>query len=108
MPGAVIWPGVVHPQTTTDVLVSTMDIFPTVLEVAGVSISSLGENYAIDGKDMSPVLRRYSNTSQHKVLLHYCGFNAIAARVYGRWKVWWAMQNWYAHCQRCDALLSTF
>ena len=31
MPGAVVWPGVTPPGSVTDTLVSTMDIFPTVV-----------------------------------------------------------------------------
>lgn len=46
-------------------------------------------SYPVDGKDMSPVLIGTANASQHPVFLHYCGFNIPAARVYGRWKVFW-------------------
>ena len=64
-----------------------MDIFPTVLVAAGVD---LGRGYVVDGRDMLPALR--GAPSQHEVFLHYCGFTIVAARVWGRWKVWWQMQ----------------
>jgi hypothetical protein len=35
--------------------------------------------------------------TQHEVFFHYCGFNIAAARVFGRWKVFWLMQNWYTN-----------
>jgi hypothetical protein len=94
MPGAVVWPGVIRAGAVSDTLVSTLDIFPTVLSAAGVNPP---DGYAIDGKDMGVVLRGASKRSQHEVFLHYCGFNILAARVWGRWKVWWAMQNWYTN-----------
>jgi hypothetical protein len=75
----------------------SMDIFPTTLAAAGIPLSkALGHKYEIDGKDMTPVLRG-GNISQHDVFLHYCGFEILAARVDGRWKVFWAMQNWYTN-----------
>jgi len=93
MPGAVVWPGVTRAGLVVDTLVSTMDIFPTVLRAAR---ASLPHDYLIDGKDMTPVLKG-SNVTQHAVFLHYCGFNIVAARVYGRFKLFWATQKWYTH-----------
>eukprot|EP01052_Picozoa_sp_SAG31_P020135 SAG31_NODE_1500_length_8090_cov_10.522588_12_plen_665_part_00 len=96
MPGAVVWPGFVTPQQISDTFVSTLDIFPTILAVAGVS---LHPEYAatVDGKSMMPILTGGTTHSQHKVFFHYCGFQLIAARVDGRWKVFWATQKWYTH-----------
>jgi len=64
MPGIVKWPGVVVPGTVSDTMVSTMDIFPTALAAAGVK---LGEDYVVDGRDMGPVLRGTTTSSQHDV-----------------------------------------
>ena len=121
MPGAVAWPGVVRAGSSSSTLVSTMDLFPTILAAAGVPVPptatarSTGARlllngdasggtgpqqllpYAIDGQDMGPVLRGQTTASQHEVFLHYCGFEIVAARVLGRWKVWWTMQNWYTN-----------
>ena len=36
VPFIIRWPGVVNPGSTSDALVSTMDILPTLAEVAGV------------------------------------------------------------------------
>ena len=92
MPGAVIYPRLI-PHSAAGASVSTMvtslDIFATALSVAGVQ---LPEGYVIDGKDMIPVIQgamasNQSPASQHEVFLHYCGFNILAARVNGRFKV---------------------
>ena len=105
MPGAVSWPGVIPAALTSNVLVSTMDIFPTALKLAGVS---LPPSYPVDGKDMMPLLLGQTNATAHGVLLHYCGFRVVAARVSGRFKVFWGLQRWYTHdapnasiCQEC-------
>jgi len=94
MPGAVVWPNMVQRGVSSDTMVSTIDIFPTALAAAGIK---LGSNYSIDGKDMTPILLSKTNSSQHEVFFHYCGFEVLAARVWGRWKVFWATQKWYTN-----------
>ena len=97
VPGSVVWKNVTTPGTVSDALVTTMDIFPTILKAAGVSLSNVaGTGYEIDGADMRPVLEGKKNAT-HDVFLHYCGFNILAARVDGRFKVFWATQKWYTH-----------
>lgn len=93
VPGAVRWPGVLPAGTVTNTMVSSMDIFPTVLAQAGVD---LGSSYTLDGRDMMPVLLGHARESQYDVFLHYCGFNIVAARVQ-RFKVFWKTQKWYTH-----------
>jgi hypothetical protein len=104
MPGAVVWPGKIQAGAVSDTMVSSMDIFPTVVELAERgrgAVESDGvvprDGRIIDGKSMLPVLTGATKQSQHDVFLHYCGFQIIAARVYGRWKVFWAMQKWYTN-----------
>ena len=93
VPGIVSWPTVIRGGAVSAALVSTFDIFPTVLRVAGVAMPP---SYVIDGVDMSPVLADPEGApSQHDVLLHYCGFTPLAATVRGRWKVFWGEQKWY-------------
>lgn len=94
MPGAVIWPGKVTPGSVSETLVSTMDIFPTILSAAGVHLPS---SYVVDGKDMTPVLTGETQKTQHEVFFHYCGFKILAARIFGRFKVYWGTQNWYTY-----------
>jgi len=94
MPGIARWPGMIRPGSESNTMVSTMDIFPTVLNLAGVD---LGPDYIIDGKDMTPVLLETTSETQHEVFLHYCGFKIVGARVWGRWKVFWSVQKWYTN-----------
>eukprot|EP00466_Bigelowiella_natans_P018362 jgi/Bigna1/41464/e_gw1.52.25.1 len=101
MPGAVVWPGFVAEGSQSDTMVSTMDIFPTALAAAGVS---LGKEYVVDGKDMGPVIRGETNKTQHDVMLHYCGFNILAARVDGRFKLFWKIQKWYTNDPRNSSI----
>merc|ERR1711862_198776 len=67
---------------------------PTMLAAAGVD---LGSDYVVDGRDMLSVLKGETKSSQHEVFLHYCGFNIAAARVFGRFKVFWKTPKWYAN-----------
>jgi arylsulfatase A-like enzyme len=106
MPGAVVWPGHIKAGAVSDTMVSSMDIFPTVVELAEQGRGAVdrdddlllfGGGQVIDGKSMLPVLTGATNRSQHDVFLHYCGFQIISARVYGRWKVFWAIQKWYTN-----------
>ena len=52
-PGIVWWPGKIAPGSSSQALVATYDIFPTVMALAGVALPT---NRIIDGLDMAPVL----------------------------------------------------
>ena len=105
MPGAVVWPDVIQAGSVSDTMVSSMDIFPTVVAIAerwhnkhtlpGIEIEN--PHNIIDGKSMLPILIGNTNKSQHEVFLHYCGFKIIAARVLGRFKVYFGFQRWYTN-----------
>ncbi len=56
VPLVVVWPGRIKPSSRTDAMVSWIDIFPTLLEIAG---ARLPEN--LDGKSFLGVLRGESN-----------------------------------------------
>ena len=75
---------------------------------AARATAALPAGYVVDGRDLSPVLRDAAAPTAHRVLLLYCGFTPIAARVFGRWKLFWATQRWhtfdppdYAICTQC-------
>ena len=77
--------------------------------------ASLPAGYDIDGKDLTPLLRAAAVAATatasvddgrgatlepptpHDVFLHFCGFNVLAARVAGRFKLFWGTQRWYTH-----------
>ncbi|NXF92425.1 ARSG Arylsulfatase, partial [Eubucco bourcierii] len=76
VPALVYWPGHIPANRTSSALLSTLDIFPTLVALAG---ASLPLNRRFDGLDVSPVLFGWSDVG-HKVLLHP---NSGAAGKYG-------------------------
>eukprot|EP00051_Salpingoeca_urceolata_P005718 m.76364 g.76364 ORF g.76364 m.76364 type:complete len:685 (+) comp14509_c0_seq1:50-2104(+) len=52
-PGIVRWPGRISPGRLSTEIVSTMDIYPTMMKLAGVPLPA---DRIIDGVDMSPIL----------------------------------------------------
>lgn len=65
-PGMVRWPGKILPGRVTDAIASTMDIFPTMMSLAGVPLPKR----IIDGMDLSPVLFDNSPTA-HDCIMFY-------------------------------------
>jgi choline-sulfatase len=55
VPFVVRWPGVVEPSSTSDALVSTIDILPTLAEVAG---AREGAELKVDGHSLVPLLKQ--------------------------------------------------
>ncbi len=51
VPTAIRWPGYIQPETHTDRVTLTMDLFPTLLEAAGIEIQ-----HTIDGRSILPTL----------------------------------------------------
>jgi len=54
VPGVVYWPGKIKPGSVYNDLVLQLDIFPTILNIAGISAANLSN--PIDGENISPVL----------------------------------------------------
>ena len=80
MPAVARWPGRVAPGKTTDALVGSVDILPTLLSLAGEELPS-DRHY--DGRDMAPVLfaaEPATAPSAHEFMFHYCGSNVTAVR----------------------------
>merc|ERR1719201_1062005 len=73
MPGIVHWPGRVPANKTSNAIVHTMDIFPTIAALAGVRVP---HDRIIDGLDMAPVLFNGSR-SLHNCIMFYA--QAVAA-----------------------------
>ena len=83
------WPGTIRPFTRSAEVVSSMDVFPTALELAGVPLPA---DRAYDGRSMLGVLLNESS-SAHEVLFFYGGVNGAAkpsAARYGPFKAHWA------------------
>lgn len=82
VPGLLRWPGVIPAGLEIAEPTSNMDIFPTVVKLAG---SPLPDDRIIDGRDLMPLLRGTSQRSDHEFLFHYCNFYLNAVR--------WAPRN---------------
>ena len=54
MPLIVSWPGVTQPGTVSDAPVITMDLFPSLVEMAGLPAAA---RTAVDGVSLAPLLR---------------------------------------------------
>ena len=70
------WKGTIEPQTKSDEIVSSLDLFPTVSALAGVP---LPKGVTIDGVDMSDVLLD-KGTSKHDALFFYGGGGGARAK----------------------------
>jgi len=98
VPAIARWPGRIPAGQVTDKLCSTLDVFPTIAEFAGVKLPA---DRVIDGMDIGPVLRGEKDAKAHDVLYFYNGLTLEAVRK-GKWKlhlprelhqqVYWARQ----------------
>ncbi|XP_004867433.1 arylsulfatase D [Heterocephalus glaber] len=89
VPGLFRWPGVLPAGRVIREPTSLMDVFPTVVELAGGQVP---RDRVIDGRSLLPLLRGEEEHSGHEFLFHYCGTELHAARWHHRdsgqvWKV---------------------
>ncbi|XP_050998350.1 steryl-sulfatase-like [Acomys russatus] len=87
VPGLVRWPGVLPAGVEIDEPTSNMDVFPTVVRLAG---AELPRDRVIDGRDLMPLLRGQRMHSEHDFLFHYCNayMNAVRWRPPNGTSVW--------------------
>eukprot|EP00076_Gallus_gallus_P036853 XP_025002391.1 steryl-sulfatase isoform X6 [Gallus gallus] len=81
VPGLLRWPGVIHAGTYIDDPTSNMDIFPTIVKLAG---AQLPYDRIIDGHDLMPLLQGKVIRSKHEFLFHYCNAYLNAVRWHPR------------------------
>ena len=67
-PMFVRWPGKIKPGTKTDVPVTNLDFYPTLLEVAGVEKPG---DKVLDGKSILPVLRGNGDLEERPLYWHF-------------------------------------
>ncbi|KAL2087829.1 hypothetical protein ACEWY4_016657 [Coilia grayii] len=82
VPGLLRWPGGFAGGRDISEPTSNMDLFPTVVQLAGATIP---QDREIDGRDLMPLLRGDSERSEHEFLFHYCNAYLNAVR--------WAPRN---------------
>uniref|UniRef100_A0A2K6RAF3 Arylsulfatase L n=1 Tax=Rhinopithecus roxellana TaxID=61622 RepID=A0A2K6RAF3_RHIRO len=89
VPGIFRWPGVLPAGQVIGEPTSLMDVFPTVVQLAGGEVP---QDRVIDGQDLLPLLLGTAQHSDHEFLMHYCEGVLHAARWHQRdkgtmWKV---------------------
>ncbi|NXE80945.1 ARSD Arylsulfatase, partial [Cochlearius cochlearius] len=77
VPGVFRWPGVLPAGAVIDEPTSLMDIYPTVVHLAG---GILPQDRVIDGRNLMPLLQGRAQKSEHEFLFHYCGSYLHAVR----------------------------
>uniref|UniRef100_A0A8C3B5U7 Sulfatase N-terminal domain-containing protein n=1 Tax=Cairina moschata TaxID=8855 RepID=A0A8C3B5U7_CAIMO len=90
VPGVFRWPGVLPAGTVIDEPTSLMDIYPTVVHLAG---GILPQDRMIDGRNLMPLLQGRTQSSEHEFLFHYCGSYLHAVR----WHQKDSKSIWKAH-----------
>ncbi|XP_062982421.1 steryl-sulfatase isoform X2 [Elgaria multicarinata webbii] len=95
VPGLLRWPGVLQPDQRIDVPTSNMDIFPTIVKLAG---ALLPNDRIIDGHDLMPLLQGTVLQTKHEFLFHYCNAYLNAVRWHPRnsksiWKAFFFTPN---------------
>ncbi|XP_016075277.1 PREDICTED: arylsulfatase D-like [Miniopterus natalensis] len=89
VPGIFRWPGVLPAGQVIHEPTSLMDVFPTVVQLAGGEVP---QDRVIDGRSLLPLVQGTAEHSAHEFLFHYCGVDLHAVRWHqkdsGRlWKV---------------------
>ncbi|XP_035167197.1 arylsulfatase D-like isoform X2 [Oxyura jamaicensis] len=77
VPGIVRWPGALPADIVINEPTSLMDIFPTVVHLAGGVVP---QDRVIDGRTLLPLLRGTAGHSEHEFMFHYCGAVLHAVR----------------------------
>ncbi len=80
VPGILTWPGTIEPGRASDGIFSQMDLFPTVLGLAGAG-DKVPEDRYIDGVDQSSFLLAPDGASNRKYLYYWLGRTFSALRV---------------------------
>jgi len=74
-PLIVRWPGVVKPGTECSAPVTSVDFYPTMLEIAGAKGDS---DHALDGKSIVPLLRQAGGLERDAIYWHYPHYHHTA------------------------------
>ncbi|XP_066515190.1 steryl-sulfatase isoform X2 [Hoplias malabaricus] len=77
VPGILHWTGHLSAGKVIDEPTSNMDIFPSVVNLAGASVPN---DRQIDGQDLMPLLQGLVERSEHVFLFHYCNAYLNAVR----------------------------
>lgn len=82
-PAIAWWPGKIPSGTTSDVVLTTMDLLPTFAMLAGAQVP---DERVIDGKDIWPVLAGEEKDGSVREPFYYYNKNRLEAVRHGDWK----------------------
>ena len=83
MPCIMRWPGKIPAGTTSDEVITAMDLYPTFAKLTGAALPS----YKIDGRDIWPLMSGQRGAkSPHEAFVYYAGEELQAVRS-GKWKL---------------------
>ncbi|MFY9610457.1 MAG: sulfatase [Blastocatellia bacterium] len=82
VPFAMQWPGQLKAGTVSDQVISSLDLFPTAVALAG---GELPKDRVLDGVDLMPYLTGKNKSAPHPVLCWRNGSNAAVRK--GNWKL---------------------
>jgi arylsulfatase A-like enzyme len=68
VPLVVVWPDVIPAGLVSDALVSSVDLYPTLLDLAGVQANPA---FAPDAKSFGPVLRQQAHSVRNEIACHF-------------------------------------
>lgn len=67
-PCIIVWPGVVEPHSRCDQVISSVDFYPTMLEMAGISKRA---DHLVDGVSIVPLLKGREELSREAIFCHF-------------------------------------
>jgi arylsulfatase A len=79
-PMIVRWPGTVEPGSVCDVPVTSVDFYPTMLEIAGIPMPP---EPAIDGTSITPLLKDEGTVDRDALYWHYPHYHRLGAKPFG-------------------------
>ena len=83
VPTVAWWPGRIAAGTTCDAVAGTIDLLPTLVNLAG---GTLPADRVIDGRDIGPLLLGQTTTSPREAHYYFAGYTLQAVRQ-GPWKL---------------------
>ena len=93
IPGIAWWPGTIPPESSTDELLTTMELLPTLAGWAGAAVPT---DRVIDGMDAGSVLIGEAGALSPRQDLYYYQQDQLQAVRSGPWKLFLALNDSYA------------
>ncbi len=81
-PLIVRWPGVVEPGSVCSEVVTSVDFYPTLLELIGIEGKGARKG-TMDGVSLAPLLKQTGTLSRDAIFWHYPHYNPIGGYPYG-------------------------